>query len=111
MRNKSSNPKNTEPEMRAEYDFSGAVRSKHAAAYRQGHSVTIHKKDGTTLVEHFTLDENAVVIDPDVRQYFPDAKSVNDALRPLIAIASKPGTRTRKISSKTKRSPATYKTK
>ena len=25
MRNKSSNPKNTEPEMRAEYDFSGFV--------------------------------------------------------------------------------------
>lgn len=97
--------------MRAEYDFSGGVRNKHAAAYRQGHSVTIHKKDGTTVVEHFTLDEGAVVIDPDVRQYFPDAESVNDALRSLIAIASKSGTQARKILPKTKRSLTTYKTK
>ena len=97
--------------MRAEYDFSGAVRSKHAAAYRQGHSVTIHKKDGTTLVEHFTLDENAVVIDPDVRQYFPDAESVNNALRSLIAIASKSGIKVSRVSQKTKRPSTAYSTK
>ncbi|MCI0555723.1 MAG: DPP IV N-terminal domain-containing protein, partial [Anaerolineae bacterium] len=47
--------------MRAEYDFSGGVRGKHAAAYQQGHSVTIHEKDGTTVVQNFKLEEDAVI--------------------------------------------------
>jgi hypothetical protein len=76
-------------EMRAEYDFSSGVRGKHAAAYQQGHSVTIHKKDGTTVVQNFRLQEGAVILEPDVREYFPDAESVNKALRALIAIAPK----------------------
>ena len=75
--------------MRAEYDFTGGVRGKHAAAYQQGHSVTIHKKDGTTVVQNFNLEEGAVILEPDVREYFPDAESVNKALRILIAIAPK----------------------
>jgi hypothetical protein len=111
MSNNSSKTSRKVSEMRAEYDFSGGVRGKHAAAYRKGHSVTIHKKDGITVVEHFTVDDGAVVIDPDVRQYFPDAESVNEALRSLIAIASKSGAQARKIPSTAKRSPTTYKTK
>ena len=75
--------------MRAEYDFSGGVRGRHAAAYRQGHTVTIHKKDGTTIVQNFKLEEGAIMLAPDVREYFPDAESVNKALRTLIAIAPK----------------------
>ena len=75
--------------MRAEYDFSGGARGKHAAAYQQGHTVTIHKKDGTTIVQNFKLEEGAVVLAPDVREYFPDAESVNHALRTLISIAPK----------------------
>ena len=75
--------------MRAEYDFSGGVRGKHAAAYHEGHTVTIHKKDGTTIVQNFKLEEGAIVLAPDVREYFPDAESVNKALRALIAIAPK----------------------
>jgi hypothetical protein len=50
MKNNSNKPKKVE-EMRAEYDFSGGVRGKHAAIYQQGQTVTIHKKDGTTVVE------------------------------------------------------------
>lgn len=75
--------------MRAEYDFSGGVRGKHANAYRQGHTVTIHKKDGTTVVQNFKLEEGTVMLAPDVREYFPDAESVNNALRTLISIAPK----------------------
>jgi len=36
MKNNSNKPKKV-IEMRAEYDFSGGVRGKHAAAYHQGH--------------------------------------------------------------------------
>ena len=75
--------------MRAEYDFSGGVRGKHADAYHQGHTVTVHKKDGTTIVQNFKLEEGAVILEPDVREYFPDAASVNNALRILISIAPK----------------------
>ena len=88
MKNNSDKPKKV-AEMRAEYDFSGGVRGKHAAAYHQGHTVTIHKKDGTTVVQNFKLEEGAVVLAPDVREYFPDAESVNNALRTLISIAPK----------------------
>lgn len=97
--------------MRAEYDFSGGVRGKHAAAYHEGHSVTIHKKDGSTVVQNFILEEGAVVIDAEVREYFPDAESVNNALRSLIKIASKAGTKIGKGSHPAKRTAISYKTK
>ncbi len=72
--------------MRPEYDFRGGVRGKHYQAYRHGHSVTIHKTDGTTTVQHFKLEEGAVMLAPDVRAYFPDSESVNKALRSLIML-------------------------
>ena len=86
--------KKKDDEMRAEYDFSGGVRGKHAEAYQQGHTVTIHKKDGATVVQNFKLEEGAVLLEPDVREYFPDAESVNNALRTLISIAPKAQKRT-----------------
>ena len=73
-------------EMRPEYDFRGGVRGKHYQAYRRGHTVTIHKTDGSKLVQHFTLEDGAVMLEPDVRAYFPDSESVNSALRCLIPL-------------------------
>jgi hypothetical protein len=111
MNNNSTKPKKKVSEMRAEYDFSGGIRGKHAAAYSQGHSVTIHKKDGSTVVQYFTLEDGAVMIDPDVREYFPDAESVNSALRSLIAIASKSGIKVSRVSRKTKQPSTAHSTK
>ena len=76
-------------EMQSEYDFRGGVRGKHYKAYRQGHTVTIHKSDGTTDVQHFKLEEGAVLLEPDVREYFPDSETVNNALRGLITLLPK----------------------
>jgi len=53
-------------EMLPEYDFSKGVRGKYAKRYAKG--------------------TNIVMIEPDVYEYFPDQKSVNDALRSLAAI-------------------------
>ncbi len=56
-----------EDEMRPEYDLSqlkGRVRGKYAEHYREG--------------------TNLVLLEPDVAAAFPDAKSVNEALRTLI---------------------------
>jgi hypothetical protein len=50
-------------EMRAEYDFSDAVRGKYHDRYR--------------------ASSNVVVLDPDVSQAFPNAVAVNKALRSL----------------------------
>jgi uncharacterized DUF497 family protein len=61
-------------------------RGRYYDALQQGHSVRIHEDDGTTTVHYYQLEEGAVLLDPDVREYFPDAKSVNDALRSLIAL-------------------------
>jgi hypothetical protein len=46
--------------MRPEYDFSDGVRGKYVAKY---------------------------LLDPELLEAFPDSKSVNDALRALVAIA------------------------
>lgn len=80
--------------MRPEYDFTGGVRGKHHRVLRQGYTVKIHQSDGTTLVQHFKLEEGTVVLEPDVRKYFPDSEAVNTALRCLIPlVASKRETR------------------
>jgi hypothetical protein len=77
-----------EDEMRPEYDFSQAVRGKHYKPLHEGYSVYIHKADGTTVVQHYKLEDGTVILEPDVRQYFPDSQAVNAALRSLITLMS-----------------------
>jgi hypothetical protein len=72
--------------MLPEYDFSRGTRGKHAREYQQGHTVKINKKDGSTLIQNFKLEDGAVVLAPDVREYFSDSDSVNKALRTLIGL-------------------------
>ena len=50
--------------MRPEYDFSGGVRGKYAARYREG--------------------TNIVLLDPAVAAVFPNSAAVNRALRALL---------------------------
>lgn len=79
-------------ELRPEYDFKsmkGGVRGKYYKAYRAGHTVKIHKADGTTTVQYFKLEEGAVLLEPDVREYFPNSETVNEALRGLISLLPK----------------------
>ena len=52
--------------LRAEYDFSSAVRGATASRYREG--------------------ANIVVIDPSVLDVFPDGRRVNQALRALAPV-------------------------
>jgi len=59
--------RNNSDTMRAEYDFSNAVRGKHYEAYRVG--------------------TNIVLLEPDVLKAFPDSASVNQALRLLLKLA------------------------
>ena len=61
--------KKSKDDMLPEYDFSKGVRGKYAKRYAEG--------------------TNVVVLDPDVAAVFPDAATVNEALRALIRIASK----------------------
>jgi len=74
--------------MLPEYDFSGktGVRGKYYQAMRQGYTINITKSDGTTVIQHVTRPEGTVTLDPDVQVYFPDAESVNTALRSLIQL-------------------------
>ena len=69
-----------------EYDFSKGVRGKHFKSYRKGHSVKILKTDGSTEVRYFKLEDGAVMLEPQIREYFPDSESVNKALRCLIPL-------------------------
>jgi uncharacterized protein len=70
-------------EMREEYDFSGGERGRHFRAYRAGHTVEITKEDGTVEVHHFKPVNGSVIIDPDLRERYPDSAAVNRALRSL----------------------------
>ena len=54
-------------EMKPEYDFTNAVRGKYAARYAQG--------------------TNVVLLDPDVCEFFPDSKAVNETLRVIARLA------------------------
>ena len=55
-----------DPDMLDEYDFSEGIRGKYAERYYAG--------------------TNLIKLDDDVAEMFPDAKSVNDALRALAKI-------------------------
>jgi len=54
--------------MLPEYDFSGkkGVRGKYSTAYQQGHTVKVHQENGTVVTQHFTLEDGAVLLTPDV---------------------------------------------
>lgn len=54
-----------DPDLSHEHDFSGGVRGKYLAAYEEARV--------------------SVVLEPDVAARFPDAASVNQALREVIA--------------------------
>src|ERR1039457_2633196 len=58
-------------DMKPEYDFSGStgVRGKYCREYSKGHTVTIHKEDGSTTVQQFTLEEGAVLLEPENRDF------------------------------------------
>lgn len=88
MKKVKSNPKRQHDDMLPEYDFTGkkGVRGKYYDPNRRGHTIMVHKDDGTVSVQYVTLAEGAVRLDPDVHQYFPDSESVNEALRSLIAL-------------------------
>ena len=66
---KKARSKTTEPEMLADYDFSGGVRGKYARKYAAG--------------------TNVVVLEPDVAKVFPNAEAVNSSLRALVRIVKR----------------------
>lgn len=69
-----------------EYNLDGkkGIRGKYAKAMQKGYSVRVLHEDGTVTIQHFIPKESAVLLDPDVKIYFPDSESVNQALRSLI---------------------------
>jgi len=72
--------------MLPEYDLKDkkGVRGKYAKAMQKGYSVRVLNEDGTLTVRDFVSKESTVLLDPDVKAYFPDSESVNHALRSLI---------------------------
>jgi hypothetical protein len=64
--------------MRESYDLSKGVRGLHSKRYAAGVEVVIDGKPQATTV---------VALEPDVSAVFPNAESVNEALRLLIKTA------------------------
>jgi hypothetical protein len=63
---KTRQPLSDKDTMRAEYDFSKAVRGATAKRYAEG--------------------TNVVLLDPDVAEIFPNARAVNEALRTIARL-------------------------
>ena len=86
MRKKTN--KSQTDDMLPEYNLEGkkGVRGKYAKALQKGYSVRVLNEDGTVTVRDFVPKENTVLLDPDVKAYFPDSESVNHALRSLISL-------------------------
>jgi len=78
-------PDDISDEMQQECDFSKGVRGKHFRSYRAGHAVRVATESGKIEEHHFSLQDGAVMLDPDLKQRFPDSESVNRALRSLVA--------------------------
>ena len=80
-------------DMLPEYGFKGkkATRGKYTKALKQGYSIRVTNEDGTVTVRQFVPRENTVLLDPDVKVYFPDSESVNRALRSLIELIPEKG--------------------
>jgi hypothetical protein len=67
MRKNMSKSKNSD--MRDEYDFSDGIRGKHYKAYRKGHTVIVHRDNGSASVQNFTQEDGSVMLDPDVKAH------------------------------------------
>ena len=72
-----------------EYDLSGVERGTAHRPLDEGYTVTVHKADGTTEVSDVSPRRDAIVLEADVREYFPDSESVNRALRTIITLFPK----------------------
>jgi len=92
---KNTNSISQDNDILPEYDFKGkkGIRGKYYRAMQQGYTVRIKNEDGTVTLQHFGPKGDAVILDPDVRDYFPDSESVNRALRSLIALIPEKNTR------------------
>jgi hypothetical protein len=77
-------------DMRPEYDFSTlkqvGERGRFHKARREGYTTVMTHPDGTKEITHYRPVPGSVVLDQDVRAYFPDSDAVNAALRGLVAL-------------------------
>lgn len=86
---RTKNKKKKGDEMRAEYDFNKAEHGNFYRPLDKGYTVHVHQSDGNEVVNHYTLAEGTILLAPDVREYFSDSETVNDALRSLIHLMEK----------------------
>ncbi len=75
-----------EYEMLPEYDFRGGVRGKHHKALQSGYTIEVRAADGTISRQEIGRGESAIILESDVREYFPTSEAVHTALRSLIKL-------------------------
>ena len=73
-------------DMCREYDFVGGVPGEHYHALQGGYTITIHGADGMTVVKEVKPAAGAIILEPELRKYFPSSESVNSTLRSLIRL-------------------------
>lgn len=76
--------RNNIPEEIPPINFTGGIRGKHRIACQNGYQIHVEQADGSVIIHKFLPDKSAIILDDDIKQYFPDAPAVNAALRGLI---------------------------
>ncbi len=84
LRNKRAGKASEEEETLATYDFSTGERPRYAEKFPSGATITIMSSNGSVKKKRITK-RSLVILDDDVSKVFSDTKSVNAALRHLIA--------------------------
>jgi uncharacterized protein YaiL (DUF2058 family) len=76
-------------DMLPDYDFSKGEKINYAKKFSDGATITIHSSNGKAPKKKIIQKQSLVILDADVSKFFPDTKSVNSALRHLIAALPK----------------------
>jgi hypothetical protein len=86
MNSQNTSQQSFDDDILPEYDFTHGVKGNHYQKYQQRHNVTINYEDGKKITRMIKPEDNIIILDPDVKKYFPDSESVNSTLRSLIKL-------------------------
>ena len=88
-KNRKSQSKDEIEDMLPHYDFSKGKHMGYHKKFSKGIAITILSEDDKPIRSKFMYPKGIIVLDEDVKNIFPDSKSVNDALRHIIAAIPK----------------------
>ena len=85
MKSAKNNTESSAVTMLPHYDFTKGDKPNYAKRFSGGAVISIHSSNGKAIKKKLIKKQSLIILDADVSEVFPDTKSVNTALRHLIA--------------------------